>query len=165
MPSGHQVSLSDAMALLHFAEHIMFSDGMIVSTFELPHIQDTSCEVISRLSAHGCISLSNQAKLLTAENFTEKEYAEACCAAAGPVQEDLLLLDGRTLSSVSKLADFSTKPLGVNSPAMEKWITSQWHEAERHSLAEEALKGKARGAFDYNNGNAECSLPPSPTSG
>lgn len=149
-PSAKQaIAPQDAIAFLHFAMHIMFSDGMLVSSFEIPSIQQTSAEAVSRLKSHGCINLPDGQLLLSSENFSEKHYAEVCHNAASSIQEDLQLLDPTTVSRLERLADFTTKPLGVTFPAMEKWITRSWSLSQRHEVLGTALHRKALGAFDF----------------
>lgn len=147
--SDDTITLSDSLALLHFAEHIMFFEGMIVSTFELPHIQDTSAQTIARLASHGCTVLSEGKCLLSAEDFSDSDYKTACNNAMPAIQEDLQLLDAKTVTRAAHLADFSTRPLGVTAPAMEKWVVRRWSQNERFALVDASLQEKARGAFDF----------------
>jgi hypothetical protein len=143
------VSLPDALALLHLAEHIMFSEAMFVSAFEEPSIKETTAEAVAHLIGHGCITLPDGKSLLSIEDFSDSEYALACHGAANAIQEDLQLLDSDTIARAGRLADFSTKPLGLKGPAMEKWISRRWPIEERRGYADTALQFKARGAYDF----------------
>lgn len=99
--------------------------------------------------SHGCVKLPGDRVLLSSEDFSDADYAVACHNAAPSIQEDLQLLDPATVTRAGRLADFSTKPLGVTSPAMEKWITRSWSVSERRDILSTALQEKARGAFDF----------------
>jgi hypothetical protein len=151
--ADQSISLADALALLQLAEHIMFSEGMIVSDFELPHIRETTAEAIAGLADHGCIAavadVADGKALLSVEAFSNSDYEEACHRAAPSIQEDLQLLDATALVRARRLADFSTKPLGVKAPAMEKWVARPWLVEVRRALADTALQGKAWGAYDF----------------
>jgi hypothetical protein len=144
------IPLSDALALLHFAEHIMFSEGMIVSAFERPGIRDISAEAIARLASHGCTSLSGGRTLLTSEDFSDSEYSVACHNAAFSIQEDLQLLDTATIRRAARLANELVWPLGgVDKPPLEKWLAHAWSQEERRDLVDESLQRKALGAYDF----------------
>ena len=143
------ITLSDALALFHFAEHIMFSEGMIVSTYDSQRTREISEETIARLNSHGCTMLSGGSSLLLAEDFSDADYRTVCMNAAPSIQEDLQLLDASTIRRAARLADFATKPLGVTSPRTEKWMARPWPKHERRALAEVALKDKSVGAYDF----------------
>lgn len=147
--TDEMISLNDAFALFHFAEHIMFSDGMVVSTFELPQVREESARVIARLASHGCISRSGGDPLLSAEDFSDEEYRIACSEAAPVIQEDLQLLDATAITRAARFADFTTKPLGVTTPRLEKWVARSWPHHERRALADTSILEKAHGAVDF----------------
>jgi hypothetical protein len=143
------VFLSDAMALLHLAEHIMFSDELAFSTFETNAVTGMSQQIKEDLDRRGYTS-TTAGSLISARDFTEVEFAGLCDSAVFSVLEDLgRLQKTTTLECALKLAGTAAGPFGGGAPRMEKWISRSWKRTERLKIKERALERKASGACDY----------------
>lgn len=143
------VFFADAMALLHLAEHIMFSDQLAFSTFEANDVTGMSQQIKCDLDRRGYTS-TDAGSLISAVDFTEQEFAALCDATAGPILEDLgRLQDSATLESALHLAVGASGPFGGGDPRLQKWISRPWKQSERLRLRDGALQRKASGAPDY----------------
>ncbi|MHA1989182.1 MAG: hypothetical protein ACW98D_21370 [Promethearchaeota archaeon] len=142
------ISRMDAVTLLHLAEHILFSDTIEVSAFELQHIQDTTYETIKLLEEQDCISSEDKISIDIVD-FLPYKYKNACDNAASKILEDLITINEDTLTRWCSIADESTKPLGIRGSQLEKWIAQEFNESERNKFVEESLNRKANGSFDY----------------
>lgn len=139
----------DVMALFHFAEHILFSERMELSAFEIPEINSISSEAVKLLNSRGYVVNDEGESFLTMVEFSKDEYARACEAAAPKIIEDLVSLDVRTLRKCGKLADESAVPIGTKSIPTLKWITKESETIDQALLKEQSLSEKALGSFDY----------------
>jgi len=139
----------DIVALLHFAEHIMFSDAIEVSSFELPFIKDKTKETISLLESYECIDTTKEKRILDTQDFTDGDYTDACQKAAMFIQQDLALLSKENIDDWHRSADYRTRPLGIRGGQITKWIKREWPKEERQDLINRSLENKASGSFDY----------------
>jgi hypothetical protein len=139
----------DALALLGFAEHLLFADRVAVSTFEAaPNVANTLA-TIDLLQSVGCTVRRDGEPLLVLEGFDEPTYKDACLAAAPRIQEDLLLIDPTTMKRVAALADATTQPKDVRSSGLLDWLTRDRTRAERAEVRTMPLVEKARGAYGF----------------
>ncbi len=146
----------DAVALLHLAEHILFSESILVSTFEIDHIQETTTETINLLKSHEAIGNNENDLGIIQTNFTDTQYREACNNAIDHIQADLLTLKPETISRWCKLVDEASKPIGIRGSQLEKWIMNDWGKSQRVDIASSALERKASGSFDYILGSSDA---------
>jgi len=139
----------DAVALLHFAEHILFADTLEISEFESDKTREITNKTIELLKGLGCIEDSNNKTFLSTVDFTENDYAKACILAAPKIQEDIQTLNPEILVKYCSLADEATKPIGITTSVLDKWITQEWPKQKREEIRNSALDLKAKGAYDY----------------
>ncbi|MEY2506662.1 MAG: hypothetical protein QOH01_991 [Verrucomicrobiota bacterium] len=138
----------DALALLQFAEHLLFSEGMTVSTFEWPQTCDITNRAIEVLTSAGCVNAGMGISLRPVD-FTDAEYAEACKAAAPRIQEVLQTSKLSALKRASKLAGETTRPINIASPRLDMWLGENVGEKRREIMLASSLSKKAAGAFDF----------------
>ena len=137
------VFLGDAMALLHLAEHIMFSDELAFSTFETNAVTGMSQQIKEDLDTRGYTSTS-AGSLISTRDFTELEFAGLCDTAIVPILEDLgRLQHTATLESALKLAGTASRPFGAGESYIEKWLSRSWNSTERLRIKERALERKS----------------------
>jgi hypothetical protein len=141
--------LTDAVALLQLAEHIMFVETFSVSDFELSDVREKTSEIASVFSARGLTTYTANSRILHTQSFSEAEYAGACDNAVPAILEDIALLDLKKIRQGKPIGTFGTRPLGIRSPAMKQWISRGIPAWRRKALAECALQEKAKGAIHY----------------
>jgi len=107
-PAGAVVQESDILAVFHLVEHILFSEGLSVSTFERSETQERTAAI-----AEGLSSVGVSAQLLTLTPFSRETYADACRAASWTILDHLVDLSAEDLRKTGKLADESARPSGM----------------------------------------------------
>lgn len=146
---GEPIRSTDAVALLHFGEHIMFAENMEFSAAEDDLTSETSNKAVELLKKIGCIELSNGLFLLEPYSFKQKEYQDACITAAPKIQSSLAALDEVALRDIATRVDEAAKPSGLDSSVMERWLTKDWSLEERESLKNAGFDEKKVGSdFD-----------------
>jgi hypothetical protein len=147
----------DALALLHLAEHIMFSDVLEVSAFELQSIIDTTSETIKLLQENDCIDIKGDLSINTID-FDKDIYKNACDKAAPKILEDLMTLNEESVAKWCRIADESTQPLGIRGSQLEKWIVNNFNKAQINEFNSNALERKSNGSYDYIIASSEAIL-------
>jgi hypothetical protein len=84
---GSAVKAVDALALFHMAEHILFSDGILVSNFALNPTYQRTQEVVKSLVKEGFLAGESRAPLASIEEFSAEDYSSACRRAARNLAE------------------------------------------------------------------------------
>jgi hypothetical protein len=139
----------DALALLSFAEHILFSEGIKFSTFESLETREITNQTIETLTSAGCLDASETGITLQPVDFTETEYAAACRAAAPRIQEILQTTKSELFEQASKLANEASTTTDSASPILEKWLKKAMGEEERESLLATSLGDKVLGSYNF----------------
>jgi hypothetical protein len=139
----------DALALLQFAEHLLFSEGMKVSTFEWSQTCEITNQVIEILMSAGCLDPLEAGISLQPVDFTEAEYAEACKTAGPRIQEVMQTSELSALERASKLAGEASRPIDIASPKLEKWLESSVTEKQRKCMSAGSVIENAAGAYDF----------------
>lgn len=150
------VSPSDVLAVLHFAENLMFSDGMLVSTFEIPEILENTAKTLQLLHDLDCIASLDGRTLLHPQHFTDQEYGEVCIRAASKIQEDLTALNPKRLEEIAARVGDGIQPLGMSKSPIERWLQSDFRPDELAEIRATSLERKARGAYDFTLASCEA---------
>src|SRR2546423_15093350 len=79
----------DALGLFHLAEHILFADDIIVSSFESNATFERTANILATLGESGLIERGPDTLFFRLEAFTESEYRAACEAAGWRVLDEL----------------------------------------------------------------------------
>lgn len=151
-PPDKPVYLGDAMALFHFAEHVMFTSELTFSTFETGAIKERSEGIKAELDARGITKPGTGPSFLNAADFTDEEYAKACHDSAAGILDQLghLHQDAARTQALYQ-ANAATGPLGAISAQspITKWLTRKHSQREREQLRVQGLTHKAHSAYDY----------------
>jgi hypothetical protein len=147
--SNSPIRLIDAIALLHFVEHIMFTDEMEVALSGDKTIAFNSQSAVDLLTKRGYIVGEDSIRFLSLLDFSEQDYASACEDAIPAIIADLGCLNKDDLQKCVRFADDAAKPKGMGSPQTEKWFQREWSSQERFTLKEENLSQKVHGVVDY----------------
>lgn len=108
-PVGAIINEQDVLAIFHFVEHILFSDGLSVSTFERSETQERTAAIVAALSTEGVSE-----ELLRLVPFSVEKYAAACESASWSILDELVDLSPADLRQIGKLADESARPSGIS---------------------------------------------------
>lgn len=139
----------DALAIFHMAEHILFADEVIVSSFEPNPTLDRTAGILTKLAKLGVASDGRTTpSLLRLEPFNEEEHLAACKEAGPGVLDELVGLSGRQLGAVGRLADDAARPEAIAPPALDTWLAdSQFLDAPPDRIAHLASL-QAPGSFE-----------------
>lgn len=146
----------DAIGLFHIAEHILFSEEIEVSYFEIDHIRETTSKILGILKNNDCITTTDGKEALKGTEFTIGQYAKACDAATPKILEDLSSLDQSSVKGWFKFADEATQPIGIRGSQLDKWVLEDRGKDERRAIASDALQRKASGSYDYVVGSNDA---------
>lgn len=145
---GTRVSSSDALAIFHLAENVLFANKTVVSSFERPSTNERTLKILNILSSHGISHGDDEQDIFKVEPFTKDSYAIACHNAASGICEDLALLDASELSLHGRLADQRTRPSGVPVPPFNEWISNHGQSTLEEERRNALLSLRAKGAFE-----------------
>jgi hypothetical protein len=105
---GAPIIAADLLAIFHFVEHLLFSDTILVSTFERPQTQERTARIADALRAEGV-----PGDVLTLVSFSVAEYAAACEAGSWSILDQLTATSAGKLRELGSLADESARPFGI----------------------------------------------------
>ena len=119
---GSAIQPVDALAIFHFAEHILFSEEIVACNFENVGSYERTFQLIEKLQLEGVGMVESGAPLVSMETVFEEEYAELCREAAWSSLEDFLLFKPSDLDHLSKLVNQSSIPDNIKIPSIGNWI-------------------------------------------
>lgn len=136
----------DAISMLHVAGHIMFSDKILISAFELDKIRNRTRNVRKILEKRSVVPDNN---FIVQKGFSKNDYAVACEEASERIRADLRKLSSDAIRRSAELADEATRPTDAGSSPLGKWISNESYPKSINKYKESALDRKAAGSFDY----------------
>lgn len=145
---GGAIRPVDALALFHMAEHVLFSDDIIVSDFEAAETRERTGAVVDSLAAAGITLVHDGASLIRIEQFTEAEYAAVCADAAPMVVAELTGLRAAEIEHLGQWADDAARPKGRPIPTLETWSRPEAQLPDSAQRRAELLADRAGGAFE-----------------
>jgi hypothetical protein len=148
---SYVISTADLLTILHFAELIMFSDEMVVSSFSIPEVWGVTDQVINILKNEGWVDEGkNQDLLLSPINFSKEAYSNACDSAADDIEEFLKTCNNDKLRQLGSLSNESSRvEMKSKIPPILKWMTQEFKKNDLESIKSRALNKKAAGSYDY----------------
>lgn len=146
--SGETISASDALAVFHIAEHILFAEKITISDYEPSKTNERTRQILDTFAEHGVTYGDDKDSIFKIEHFTADEYSLACEKAALGICEDLTLMNSRELSKLGNFADERTRPDGIQVPMFNSWITDQANTPLEDEKRNKLIKNRARGAYE-----------------
>lgn len=148
--SGPEQSIRavDAVALFHMAEHILFSDEVIVSSFERTSTCERTCEIIDALHSRGFTALPDHRSLVQVVDYADQQYTTAVSEAAWGVLDELSGISARQLKKLGHMADEATRPGGIEVPSFDQWASEEFNSRPDPERLGRLMSSRAEGAFE-----------------